>query len=40
MGFDGIFNMLDVLVLGFGFYAMYSAFVLQREGRIFRTFLI
>ena len=27
MGFDGIFNLLDWMVLGFGFYAMYSAWV-------------
>ncbi len=40
MAFDGIFNMIDLLVLGFGFYAMYSAWVLQREGRIIRTFLV
>lgn len=39
MAFDGIFNMIDVLVLGFGCYAMYSAWVLRREGRIIRTFL-
>ena len=40
MGFDGIFNMLDILVLGFGLYAMYAAFVLKREGKIIRTFLV
>lgn len=40
MGFDGIFNMLDLLVLGCGFYAMYSAWVLKREGKIIRTFLV
>lgn len=40
MGFDGIFNLIDLLVLGFGFYAMYSAFVLRQEGKIVRTFLV
>lgn len=40
MGFDGIFNLIDLLVLGFGFYAMYSAFVLRQEGKIIRTFLV
>ena len=40
MGFNGIFNLIDWLVLGFGFYAMYSAFVLNREGKIIRTFLV
>ena len=40
MGFDGIFNLLDWMVMGFGFYAMYSAWVLKREGKIIRTFLI
>lgn len=39
MAFDGIFNLIDLLVLGFGFYAMYSARVLQKEGKIIRTFL-
>lgn len=40
MGFDGIFNMLDILVLGCGLYAMYSAYVLRQEGKIVRTFLV
>ncbi|MCI8533702.1 MAG: hypothetical protein K2P43_12010 [Lachnospiraceae bacterium] len=39
MAFDGLFNLIDIMVLGFGFYAMYSAWVLQREGKILRTFL-
>ena len=40
MGLDSIYNMLDLLVLGCGFYAMYSAWILQREGKIVRTFLV
>ena len=28
MNFDGIFNLIDIVILGFGFYALYSA-VLQ-----------
>ncbi len=39
MAFDGLFNLIDIMVLGAGFYAMYSAWVLQREGKIIRTFL-
>ncbi|MBS6396526.1 MAG: hypothetical protein KH452_05185 [Clostridiales bacterium] len=40
MAFDGIFNLIDLIVLGFGFYALYGAYVLQREGKIVRTFLV
>ena len=40
MGFDGIFNLIDIIVLGYGFYAMYSAYVLRNEGKIIRTFLV
>lgn len=40
MGYDGLFNLIDLCVLGFGFYALYSAYVLQREGKIIRTFLV
>lgn len=37
---NSIFSMVDILVLGCGIYALYSAFVLQREGKIIRTFLV
>lgn len=40
MGYDGLFNLIDLCVLGFGIYALYSAYVLQREGKIIRTFLV
>ena len=36
MNFDGIFNLIDIIVLGYGFYAMYSAYVLRNEGKIIR----
>lgn len=39
MAFDGLFNLIDIMVLGFGFYAMYSAWVLRQDGKIIRTFL-
>ena len=37
---NSVFSMVDILVLGCGIYALYSAFVLQREGKIIRTFLV
>lgn len=40
MGYDGLFNLIDICVFGFGFYALYSAYVLQKEGKIIRTFLV
>ena len=40
MVFDRLFNLIDIIVFGFGFYALYSAYVLQREGKIIRTFLV
>lgn len=40
MGFDGLFNLIDLIVLGFGFYALYSAYVLQHDGKIIQTFLV
>lgn len=40
MEFDRLFNLIDIIVFGFGFYALYSAYVLQREGKIIRTFLV
>lgn len=40
MDYNGIFSLIDLCVLGFGFYALYSAYVLQREGKIIRTFLV
>ncbi len=40
MGFDGIFNLIDIMILGFGFYALYSAYVLKTEGKIIATFLV
>lgn len=40
MNFDGIFNLIDIVILGFGFYALYSAYVLKKEGKIVETFLV
>lgn len=40
MEYDGLFNLIDFFILGCGFYALYSAYVLQREGKIIRTFLV
>ena len=40
MGYNELFNLIDIFVLAFGIYALYSAYVLQREGRIIRTFLV
>ena len=40
MNFDGIFNLIDIVILGFGFYALYSAYVLKKEGKIIETFLV
>lgn len=40
MGFDGLFNMIDILVLLFGFYALYAAYVLKKDGTIIKTFLV
>ena len=35
MNFDGIFNLIDIVILGFGFYALYSAYVLKKEGKMY-----
>lgn len=40
MGFDGLFNLIDIIIFACGFYALYSAYVLQRDGKIIRTFLV
>lgn len=40
MDFDGIFSMIDWMVLAFGAYALYAAWVLKREGKIVKTFLV
>ena len=40
MQFDGFFSILDWVVLAFGAYALYAAWVLKREGRIIETFLV
>ena len=31
MNFDGIFNLIDIVILGFGFYALYSAYVPEKR---------
>ena len=36
----GIWNLMDVLILGCGFYALYSAYVLKTQGKIIKTFLV
>ena len=40
MGYDNIFNLIDIAVLCFGIYAMYCAYVLQAKGKIIPTFLL
>ena len=40
MGIEDYFSMLDWIVLAFGVYAMYAAWVLRREGKIIKTFLV
>lgn len=40
MDYDGIFELIDLFILGGGIYALYSAYVLRREGKIIRTFLV
>lgn len=40
MAYDGIFNLIDIFVLGYGLYALYSAYVLQHDGKIIRMFLV
>ncbi|MBR5510175.1 MAG: hypothetical protein IKV59_09000 [Lachnospiraceae bacterium] len=37
---DGYFNLLDWIVMGFGVYALYAAWILKREGKITKTFLV
>lgn len=37
---NSIFSLIDILVLGCGFYALYSAYMLQKDGTIIRTFLV
>lgn len=37
---DGYFNLLDWIVMGFGAYALYAAWILRREGKIIKTFLV
>lgn len=36
----GIWNLMDVLILGCGFYALYSAYMLKTQGKIIKTFLV
>ncbi len=36
----GIWNLMDVLILGCGFYALYSAYMLKSQGKIIKTFLV
>lgn len=40
MDYNSMFSLIDLMVFGFGFYALYSAFVLHRDGKIIRTFLV
>lgn len=40
MQFDGYFSILDWVVLAFGVYALYAAWILKREGKIVKTFLV
>ena len=36
----GFYSLIDLFVLGSGFYALYGAFVLKRDGKVIRTFLL
>ncbi len=36
----GIWDLMDVLILGCGFYALYSAYMLKTQGKIIKTFLV
>lgn len=40
MDTTAMFEMMDVIVLVFGFYALYAAWVLKTEGKIIKTFLV
>lgn len=35
-----VFNLIDLFVFGCGFYALYAAFVLRRDGKIVKIFLL
>lgn len=36
----GVWDIMDLLILGCGFYALYSAYVLKTQGKIIKTFLV
>lgn len=36
----GLYSLIDLFVLGSGFYALYCAFVLKKDGKVIRTFLL
>lgn len=36
----GVWDLMDLLILGCGFYALYSAYVLKTQGKIIKTFLV
>ena len=36
----GGWDLMDLLILGCGFYALYSAYVLKTQGKIIKTFLV
>lgn len=40
MDYNSMFSLIDLMVLAFGFYALYSAFVLHKDGKVIRTFLV
>jgi len=40
MGFEGISSLFDFFVLFFGFYAIYGAYILQKDGTVTRIFLL
>ena len=37
---DGFSELIDLLILGCGFYALYAGWVLQKKGEIIKTFLV
>lgn len=37
---NDIWNFMDIFILGVGVYALYAAWILKREGKIVRTFLV
>ena len=37
---NDVWNLMDLIVLGAGIYALYGAYVLKTEGKIVKTFLV